>query len=172
MTAIIMNDFITAEQNNALMALGYAWKVKGDWKTTDRVDAWSGMPEVTGSTHYFTDRTEAEAYAVTQTWVFNSNIHGTVEAVEHMETRKEWEERMAREEAEKEAKRAQRKAEKEARDLAKGITPEMRKAMTAKKRHETEIRKLTEEIERLTARIAEERENIAWWDAKIAEMKK
>ena len=59
-------------------------------------------------------------------------------------------ERKERYEAERKAeelKKEEAKKRKIEKDLANGITPEMRKAMTTKKRYETEIRKAEKEIE-------------------------
>ena len=67
-------------------------------------------------------------------------------------------ERKKRYEAERKAeelKKEEAKKRKIEKDLANGITPEMRKAMTTKKRYETEIRKAEKEIEELKKRIAE-----------------
>lgn len=170
MTTIMNNAgestlFFIPEMNNEMLALGYKFAVEGDWETNDRTDPWSGMPCVDRNLHFFTDRDEAETYAATQTWVFNSNIHGKVIELKREETNAEREEREAREKEE-------RKAKKIARDLEKGITPEMRKAMTAKKRHESAIRKMEAEIERLKAEIEAERaevERCAKWLAEETE---
>lgn len=78
---IITNRNITAKQNNELMDMGYNWKVEGDWFTLDTIDPWSGTPDVDGKLHFFTDYAEAEAYAMTQTWIFNNKIHSKVEKV-------------------------------------------------------------------------------------------
>lgn len=153
------------EKNNEMLALGYKFAVEGDWKTNDSTDPWSGMPGVDSNLHFFTERDEAEAYATAQTWVFCPTVHGKVIELKREETDAE---RMEREAREKE----ERKAKKIARDLEKGITPEMRKAMTAKKRHEGAIRKMEAEIERLKAEIEAERaevERCAKWLAEETE---
>jgi len=157
MTTMI-KGFVGAEENNAMMEQGYKFCVEGDWRETEATDPWSGMPVIASTTHFFTDRTEAEAYAAAQNWPFNPAIHGTVKEMKHEETREEWMARLEREKAEREARKAKKKAEREARDLANGITPEARRLMNMLKRHEAEIRKMEAEIEDLKKRIEKEKE--------------
>lgn len=161
MTTMI-EGYVSAIENNKMLELGYKYMVEGDWKELDTYDPWSGMPNVSHNTHFFTDRAEAEAYAMAQNWVFNHNVHGTVVEMKHEETYEEWNARITREKEE-------RKAKKIARDLEKGITPEMRKAMTAKKRHEGAIRKMEAEIKRLKAEIENERAEVEYWEKRLAE---
>ena len=148
---IIMIRPTTAEENNALLMLGYAWKVRGDWALTDRTDPWSGMPEVESAEHFFTDHAEAEAYAIRQVYPLNHEVRGTVEKVERMETREEREAREAEEKAKREAKRKAREAE-------AGY-----KAHRNYKRCETEIRKMREEVARLEKAIREAETKKAHW---------
>ena len=96
MEKIINGTSISPEENNALLEEGFLFKVKGDWEIAEGIDGWSGMPNTKGNIHYFTNADEAEAYAAKQVWVFNSDVHGTVEAVSHMETRAEYEAKMAK----------------------------------------------------------------------------
>ena len=95
MEKIINGTSISPEENNALLEEGFLFRVKGDWEIAEGIDGWSGMPNTKGNIHYFTNADEAEAYAAKQVWVFNSDVHGTVEAVSHMETRAEYEAKMA-----------------------------------------------------------------------------
>jgi len=145
---------LSAEENNEMMEQGYKYMVEGDWKTTESIDPWSGMPNTTSNLHFFTDYEEAKEYADAQTWVFCSDIHGEVEELKRKETRAECAERMAREAEE-------RKARKIARDLAKGITPEKRKALNSLKRHEGTVKALEAEIERLRAELEVEKKIVA-----------
>jgi hypothetical protein len=36
------------------------------------------MPEVDSNTYFFDNRAEAEAFAMTQRWIFNPDIHANV----------------------------------------------------------------------------------------------
>ena len=74
---------------------------------------------------------------------------------EYNRKKAEWKERYEAERKTEELKKEEAKKRKIEKDLANGITPEMRKAMTTKKRYETEIRKAEKEIEELKKRIAE-----------------
>lgn len=150
MEKIIIGTSISPEANNALLEEGYLFKVQGDWEIADGIDPWSGMPNTKGNLHYFTDAKEAEEYAAKQVWVFNSKVHGKVEAVEHRETR-----------AEREAKVEKAKAEREAKTIEKAralnMTLEEYKAykniQARKKRYTREIAEAEAEIERLKKEI-------------------
>ena len=108
------------------------------------------MPNTKGNIHYFTNADEAEAYASKQMWVFNSDVHGTVEAVSHMETRAEYEAKMAKAKSEREAKIIEKAK-------ALNMTLEEYKlyksVQTKKKRYAREITELEEEIENLKKKI-------------------
>ena len=150
MEKIINGTSISPEENNALLEEGFLFRVKGDWEITAGVDGWSGMPNTKGNIHYFTNADEAEAYAEKQVWVFNSNVHGTVEAVSHMETRAEYEARLIKAKAEREAKTAEKAK-------ALNMTVEEYKAYKSvqakKKRYAREIVELEAEIENLKEEI-------------------
>ena len=150
MEKIISGTSIRPEENNALFEEGFLFRVEGDWEITAGVDGWSGMPNTKGNIHYFTNADEAEAYAAKQVWVFNSNVHGTVEAVNHMETRAEYEARLIKAKAEREAKTAEKAK-------ALNMTVEEYKAYKSvqakKKRYAREITELEEEIENLKKEI-------------------
>ena len=150
MEKIINGTSISPEENNALLEEGFLFRVEGDWEITAGVDGWSGMPNTKGNIHYFTNADEAEAYAEKQVWVFNSNVHGTVEAVSHMETRAEYEARLIKAKAECEAKTAEK-----AKTL--NMTVEEYKAYKSvqakKKRYAREITELEAEIENLKEEI-------------------
>ena len=150
MEKIINGTSISPEENNALLEEGFLFRVEGDWEITAGVDGWSGMPNTKGNIHYFTNADEAEAYAEKQVWVFNSNVHGTVEAVSHMETRAEYEARLIKAKAEREAKTAEKAK-------ALNMTVEEYKAYKSvqakKKRYAREITELEEEIENLKEEI-------------------
>lgn len=67
-------------------------------------------------------------------------------------------------------KREDAKARKIARDLANGITPEKRKALTNQKRHESAVRGLRAKIAELEAEIAEHERKAAWWAEEAARL--
>ena len=150
MEKVINGTSIAPEENNALFEEGFLFRVEGDWEITAGVDGWSGMPNTKGNIHYFTNADEAEAYAAKQTWVFNSNVHGKVEAVSHMETRAEYEAKMAKIKAEHEAKTIEKAK-------ALNMTVEEYKAYKSvqakKKRYAREIAELEAEIENLKEKI-------------------
>ena len=150
MEKIINGTSISPEENNALFEEGFLFRVEGDWEITAGVDGWSGMPNTKGNIHYFTNAGEAEAYAAKQVWVFNSDVHGTVEAVSHMETRAEYEARLIKAKAEREAKTAEKAK-------ALNMTVEEYKAYKSarakKKRYAREITELEAEIENLKEEI-------------------
>ena len=150
MEKIINGTSISPEENNALLEEGFLFRVKGDWEITAGVAGWSGMPNTKGNIHYFTNADEAEAYAAKQVWVFNSNVHGTVEAVSHMETHAEYEARLIKAKAEREAKTAEKAK-------ALNMTVEEYKAYKSvqakKKRYAREIAELEAEIENLKEEI-------------------
>ena len=150
MEKIISGTSISPEENNALLEEGFLFKVKGDWEIAEGIDGWSGMPNTKGNIHYFTNADEAEAYAAKQVWVFNSDVHGTVEAVGHMETRAEYEARLIKAKAEREAKTAEKAK-------ALNMTVEEYKAYKSvqakKKRYAREITELEAEIENLKEKI-------------------
>lgn len=150
MEKVINGTSISPEENNALFEEGFLFRVKGDWEITAGVDGWSGMPNTKGNIHYFTNADEAEAYAAKQTWVFNSDVHGKVEAVSHMETRAEYEAKMAKIKAEHEAKTIEKAK-------ALNMTVEEYKAYKSvqakKKRYAREIAELEAEIENLKEKI-------------------
>ena len=150
MEKVINGTSISPEENNALFEEGFLFKVEGDWEITAGVDGWSGMPNTKGNIHYFTNADEAKAYAAKQTWVFNSDVHGKVEAVSHMETRAEYEAKMAKIKAEHEAKTIEKAK-------ALNMTVEEYKAYKSvqakKKRYAREIAELEAEIENLKEKI-------------------
>ena len=150
MEKIISGTSISPEENNALLEEGFLFKVKGDWEITAGIDGWSGMPNTKGNIHYFTNADEAEAYAEKQMWVFNSDVHGTVEVVSHMETRAEYEAKMAKAKSEREAKIIEKAK-------ALNMTLEEYKAYKSiqakKKRYTREIAELEAEIENLKKKI-------------------
>ena len=150
MEKIINGTSIAPEENNTLFEEGFLFRVEGDWEITAGVDGWSGMPNTKGNIHYFTNADEAEAYAAKQTWVFNSDMHGKVEAVSHMETRAEYEAKMAKIKAEHEAKTIEKAK-------ALNMTVEEYKAYKSvqakKKRYAREIAELEAEIENLKEEI-------------------
>lgn len=150
MEKVINGTSISPEENNALFEEGFLFRVKGDWEITAGVDGWSGMPNTKGNIHYFTNADEAEAYAAKQVWVFNSDVHGTVETVSHMETRAEYKVKMAKIKSEREAKTMEKAK-------ALNMTVEEYKAhksvQAKKKRYAREITELEEEIENLKKKI-------------------
>ena len=150
MEKIINGTSISPEENNTLLEEGFLFRVEGDWEIAEGIDGWSGMPNTKGNIHYFTNADEAEAYAAKQVWVFNSNVHGTVEAVSHMETHAEYEAKLIKAKAEREAKTAEKAK-------ALNMTVEEYKAYKSvqakKKRYVREIAELEAEIENLKEEI-------------------
>ena len=150
MEKIISGTSTSPEENNTLFEEGFLFRVKGDWEIVEGIDGWSGMPNTKGNIHYFTNADEAEAYAAKQMWVFNSDLHRTVEAVSHMETRVEYETKMAKATSEREAKITEKAK-------ALNMTVEEYKAYKSvqakKKRYTREIAELEAEIENLKKKI-------------------
>lgn len=162
MKKMIKKSYIGPDMKNELYAEGYRYLVDGDYKTLDTIDPWSGMPNTTNNIYAFSDRAEAEAFAVTQTWVFNHDVHAEVEELpEHTETWREFQDRYVREQAEakaqREAKKAEAKAKREAKEAKKaadaGMTlDEYKKAKALEKqiaRLEVELAEKKEELEKL-----------------------
>ena len=73
---------ISKEIMKDLYKMGYRFYCGGDYKTANTIDPWSGMPDVIQNTYFFDTKEEAEAFAVTQRWIFNSDIHATVYELE------------------------------------------------------------------------------------------
>lgn len=149
----INKSFINAEEKNNLYKVGYRYIVEGDRRILDSTDPWSGMPNTTNNIYAFTDKTEAEAFAVTQVGLFNPTIHARVEELpEHTKT---WTE-IVEEEAKK---KAERKAKREATEAKKateaGMTVEEyraeRKRIALAKRVANEIAELEAELARKKA---------------------
>lgn len=154
MEIVIEDTYVNAEKNNELFEMGFKFKVQGDWRIIEGTDPWSGMPNTTGNTHYFTDRNEAENYAKKQTWVFNDDIHGIVEKVTRKETHAEYEARIAEERKIKNEKRVCKEIENA---NALGITVEeyriLKKINTTKKRYEKEIAEMENKIAKMKIEI-------------------
>ena len=153
----ISKKFVDAEEKNDLYKAGYRYLVEGDYETLGTRDPWSGMPDTTNNIYAFSDRTEAEAFAVKQIWVFNPNVHAdVVEIPEHTETFAEWRE-------EENRKKAARKAKKEANEARKaaeaGMTVEEYRAKckraTLAKKVANEIAELEKELARKKALLKE-----------------
>ncbi len=151
----INKQFINAEAKNDLYKAGYRYIVEGDFKILDTIDPWSGMPNTTNNIYAFSDKAEAEAFALTQIWVFNPDVHSTVEELpEHTETWAEYHERMIKEKAERKAKAYEKDAKKAAKE---GITVEEFRTRRAKKAH---IKKLQNEIEQLEEELKEKKKDL------------
>ena len=153
----IYKSHINAESKNDLYKAGYRYIVECDYRTLETTDPWSGMPNTTNNICAFTDKAEAEAFAITQTWVFNPNVHADVEELpEHTKT---WDEVKA-EDAKRKADLKAKKVEAEAKKAAKaGLTVEEYRAKKNKERYiKTLARELAEaeaEVERLREKLAE-----------------
>lgn len=157
MTTKINKSFVNAEEKNDLYKAGYRYIVEGDYRTLNSTDPWSGMPNTTNNIYAFTDKAEAEAFAVTQIWVFNPDVHARVEELpEHTKT---WAETLE----EEAKKKAERKAKKEANEAKKaaeaGMTVEEykaeRKRIALAKRVAKEIAELEAELARKKALLKE-----------------
>lgn len=140
---------LTAEEMNDLYKAGYRYLVQGDFKVLNRYDPWTGMPDVTENLYAFSDKAEAEAFAEKQIWVFNPEVHSSVEEIpEHTETRTEYLERKAKEKAERKAKREATEAKKAA---EAGLTVEEYKA---EKKRVALAKKVAKEIAELETELA------------------
>lgn len=110
---IQINEYPSAEEFNELYANGYRYHVKGDSHPSHVLDPWSGMPGEDFNRYAFTDKAEAEAYAQSQVYCFNKNLHPDVNLIqEHTETNTEYWERVNREKAERKAKREAKEVQK------------------------------------------------------------
>lgn len=154
MEFIVNDTVVNSELNNKLFEQGYLYSVEGDWTLADTIDPWSGMPDVNGRTHFFTDRAEAELYAMAQTWVFNPCIHGEVKEMAYRETPAELHARL---EAERVAQEAQKEVLEKEKAEKLGLTVEeyREKVKLVKKikRYKKEIRELEEKVAELTTEI-------------------
>ena len=156
----IEKEHIYPEDKNELYKEGYRFIVKGDYRVLSTIDPWSGMPNTTNNIYAFIDKDEAEAFAETQTWVFNTNVHSTVEELpEHTET---YEERRAREDKEK----AERKAKREAKEAQKAAEANMTVEEYRKdKARKAQITRVKNEIKRLEDQLANFKETLAELEA-------
>ena len=147
---------LRADNKNKMYAEGYRYYVYGNYRVQSTIDPWSGMPNVEGDITFFSDKAEAEAYAKTQIWVFNSNVTAEVETLkEHEET---WAERRERERKEAEEAKAKKLAKEMAKAEAQGMTlEEYKKAQALKKKKA----RLAREIAELEAEIAEKNAELA-----------
>ena len=147
--------WLNAEIMNTAYAEGYRFMCNGDYATTGGTDSWSGMPNTTQNAYFFDNREEAEAFAVKQIWVFNSDIRADVyEIPEHTETKAERKAREAKEKAEKEAKKLARDTVKaEAEGMSVEAWRERQKELAKARRYRKEAEGMKAEIERLKAEI-------------------
>ena len=149
MTTKINKSFVNAEEKNNLYKAGYRYIVEGDYKILDSTDPWSGMPSTTNNIYAFTDKAEAEAFAVTQIWVFNPEVHAKVkELPEHTRTFEEAMEEEAKKRAERKAKREANEAKKAA---EAGLTV---KEYRAERKRVALAKKVAKEIAELEAELA------------------
>ena len=72
---------ITFNEMKNFYQAGFRFYCDGDYRTTKDIDPWSGMPEVDSNTYFFDNRAEAEAFAMTQRWVFNPEVHAHVHEI-------------------------------------------------------------------------------------------
>lgn len=148
----IDKDYLTAEEKNELYKAGYRYIVNGDYEILGSTDPWSGMPNTTNNVYAFTDKAEAEAFAVTQVWVFNPDVHARVEELpEHTKTWAEVPEEEAKKKAERKAKKEANEARKAA---AAGMTVEEYKA---ERKRVARIKTVTNEIAALEAELAQKK---------------
>ena len=149
MTKIYQN-YVSAEEKNSLYKAGYRYIVEGDYKVLSSIDPWSGMPETTNNVYAFSDKAEAETFAVTQIWVFNKDIHAeVVELPEHTKTWDEIHEEQKQKEAERKAKR---KATEERKAAEAGLTVEEYRKEKAKKSTITRLKREIDELEKELAK--------------------
>lgn len=143
---------LNANELNALYAEGYRFYVEGDRHLTGMINPLDGMNCETYNLYIFEDKAAADAYAMTQTALFDENTRAEVYTIPaHTMT---WAETLEARKAEKAARKAAKEA-KEAEKAAKmGMTVEEYKA--AKKRAAA-IKEAKEEIERLEKALAAKR---------------
>ena len=158
----MVNTFLAeAKLTNEMYARGFRFYCEGDYEVLDSTDPWSGMPNTTHNLYFFDNKEEAEAFASTQTWVFNSDIHATVKEVpKHRET---WEEYVARVEKEKADRKAKQTANEEKKAKEAGLTIEEYKA---EKKHQSKVKRLEKEIESLKEELARKEKELARVKAK------
>lgn len=141
---IQINEYPSAEEFNELYADGYRFTVWGDSHTTEYIDPWSGMPSENHNLYAFTNKAEAEAYAQTQTYCYNKDLHPDVKSIaEHTETNEEYWERVNKEKEERKAKREAKEAQK-AKDAGMTVA-EYRKA----KAYTAHVRRVKKQINEL-----------------------
>lgn len=139
----------TAELLNELYNLGYRFITECDYKITEFIEPLSGMPCVDCHLCAFDNKEEAEAFAEKQIWVFSKDVHATVKEIPpHTQTKEEWYEEFAKEQADKKAKKVARDTEKA---RAEGLTLE---EYRAKKNLQRRIRKVKNEIADLEEELA------------------
>ena len=152
----ISTSYLRISETRALINEGYKYSVDCDYSVNDvRTDPWSGMPCVDNKIAVFKDKDEAEAFAATQKWPFNSRVHASVETLKWGETDAEMYARLERE-------RVERKAKKDAADTKKaeaaGMT--LTEYRAAKTKNAAE-RKLKKEIAALEKELAEKYAELA-----------
>lgn len=141
---IQISEYPSAEEFNELYANGYRYHVKGDSHFSHVLDPWSGMPSEDFNRYAFTDKEEAEAYAQSQVYCFNKDLHPDVNPIaEHTETNEEYWERVNKEKEERKAKREAKEAQK-AKDAGMTVA-EYRKA----KAYAAHVRRVKKQINEL-----------------------
>lgn len=152
MRKIIKKSYLSAEEKNILYEEGFRYLVEGNYRCTSMIDPRSGMPDTTHDIFAFTDKTEAEAFAIKQKWIFNKEIHADVKQIpEHSKTATEIQEEKAKKVAEK-------KAKKEANEAAKATAAGMTIAeYRAERKRIALAKRLTREIAELEAELNRKR---------------
>ena len=159
-----LNNHSIAEELNTAYKAGFRYMCEGNYRITNGIDAWSGMPNTTSDVFGFTTKEEAEAFALTQEWVFNKDSHPTVYEIPAYTMN--WNEVKENEKVIKEAKKAERLAKEKAKAEAIGMTIEEYRKDKAKKatitrykketeRMKKEIKEMKKEIERMEKYIKE-----------------
>jgi hypothetical protein len=147
-----IDDHYNADKLNALFKKGFRFYCEGNYRTTGRIDGWSGMPCVESDVFAFTTKEEADIFALTQEWIFDKNVHPKVYSIPvHTLT---WDEYWGKENAKKEEKKTKKLAKETAKAEAAGMTLEEYKKDKAKK---AKIRRLEREIAELEAEINEKK---------------
>ena len=76
---------ITANEMKNFAQAGFRYYCDCDYRATKKIDPWSGMPEVESNTCFFSNKAEAEVFAITQRWVFNPEVHAKVHEIKSWE---------------------------------------------------------------------------------------
>ena len=150
-----VGEMFTPEVKNNLYKEGFRFVVSGDYKVLDTVDPRDGMPIINNNHYVFTEKKEAEEFALTQTFPLTGNCPKVYEIPEHTET---WADIIRESEEEKAKKEAKEREKAKKAGMSLEEFREFKKLEAKKRRYAREITKMKEEIENLKKEI-ERKEN-------------